>query len=80
MQYTDHGKKKDIPVKRVFYGISLSFPETIDWGSRGSDIHPRMPGRTCFITSLAFGVVTNSQIAFWPSRGEIITDHFLSQR
>jgi hypothetical protein len=38
-----------------------------------------MLGRTCFITSLAFGVVTNSQIVFWPSRGEIITDHFLSQ-
>jgi hypothetical protein len=26
-----------------------------------------MLGRTCFIASLPFGVVTNSQIAFWAS-------------
>jgi hypothetical protein len=59
--------KKDRFKNRVFQGISLSVLATSDWRSGGSDMQLRILGRTCFIVSLPFGVLTNSQIALIPS-------------
>jgi hypothetical protein len=56
--------------KRVFQGISLSVLVTSDWRSDGRDMQLRILGRTCFMVSLPFGVLTNSQIVLIPSGDE----------